>query len=213
MEIVSSAIETYCANHSTAASALLNEVEQYTERHHPDAQMLIGPLEAAFLQLIVRATGARRILEIGTFTGYSALALAEALAPEGEIVTCEIDPKHAEIARGFFARSPHAHKIALRLGPALDTLERLAAGGARFDFAFIDADKENYIDYYERVLALLPPGGLIVADNVLWSGRVLAPREPADRAIAQFNRHVHADPRVESVVLPLRDGVTFARKR
>lgn len=210
--IVAPAIEAYCTAHSSAPSSLLEEVEAYTRRHRPDAQMLVGPLEAAFLQLLVRASNARHVLEIGTFTGYSALAMAEALPDGGSLVTCEIDPEHAGIAAGFFARSSHGHKIRLQIGPALETLETVPAAPP-LDLAFLDADKESYLDYYEAVVPRLRAGGLIVADNVLWYGRVLEPEKESDRAIAGFNRHVARDPRVECVMVPLRDGVSLIRKR
>ncbi len=210
--LVPTAIEEYCTAHSTAPAPLLEEVQAYTNRNLAFAQMVVGPLEAAFLQMMVRTTGARRILEIGTFTGYSALAMAEALPADGEIVTCEVDPKHAEIAGRFFARSPHGKKIVLRLGPALSTLGELT-DAPPFDFVFLDADKENYINYYELVLPRLKTGGLIVADNVLWSGRVLDPSEESDRAVVRFNQLVRGDLRVECVMVPLRDGVSLICKR
>ena len=210
--IVPPAIEAYCLAHSTASSALLEEVHAFTTREVSNAQMLIGPLEAAFLQLLVRAANAKRILEIGTFTGYSALAMAAALPADGELSTCEVDTKHADIAKNFFAKSPDREKIRLYVGPAMETLRTLPSAPS-FDFVFIDADKENYIDYYEQVLPRVRPGGLIAADNVLWSGRVLNPGSASDRAIVQFNDHVRRDPRVECVMVPLRDGVTLIRKR
>jgi caffeoyl-CoA O-methyltransferase len=210
--IIPKKIEEYCLRHTTARGKLLRELERYTQRHCTDAQMLIGPHEGALLAMLVRLTGARRVLEIGTFTGYSALCLAEALPEDGRLTTCEIKPERADIARSFFDRSPHGHKIKLRLGPALETLADLPAS-ANFDFVFLDADKENYVNYYEAVLPRLRPGGLIVADNVLWSGRVLAPKKKTDRAVVSFNKHVHCDPRVECVMLPLRDGVSLIRKR
>ena len=130
----------------------------------------------------------------------------------GKLTTCEIKPEHADIAHSFFARSPHGHKIKLYLGPALETLAKLPVS-ASFDFVFLDADKENYVNYYEAVLPRLRSGGLIVADNVLWSGRVLAPKNKTDRAVVTFNKHVRRDPRVECVMLPVRDGVSLIRKR
>ena len=211
MEIVPKAIDAYCEAHSTAPSPLLTEVQEYTTRNCADAQMVVGPLEGTLLRLLVRATNARRILEIGTFTGYSAIAMAEAMPDDGRLITCEIDAKHAEIATGFFKRSAHGHKISLRLGPALETLANLSAE-APFDMVFLDADKENYLNYYEKVLPMLGAGALILADNVLWSGRVLEPREASDQALVQFNKHVRADPRVECVMLSLRDGVSLIRK-
>jgi caffeoyl-CoA O-methyltransferase len=210
--IIPEKIEDYCERHTSARDPLLRELEKYTRRHHPAARMLIGPHEGALLALLPRLGGARRVLEIGTFTGYSALCLAEALPADGELITCEIEPEHAAIARSFFARSPHGHKIELRLGPAWETLAALPASEI-FDFVFIDADKENYVNYYEAVLPHLRPGGLIVADNVLWSGRVLAPKTKTDRAVVAFNRRVLHDNRVECVMLPVRDGVSLIRKR
>ena len=209
--IVPQKIEGYCLHHTTACDKLLRELENYTQRYCADAQMLIGPHEGALLAMLVRLTGARRILEIGCFTGYSALCMAEALPRNGRLTTCEIKPEHAEIAQSFFGRSPHGRKIKLRLGPALETLAGLP-GSASFDFVFLDADKENYVNYYEAVLPRLRPGGLIVADNVLWSGRVLAPKKKTDRAVVAFNKHVRRDPRVECVMLPVRDGVSLIRK-
>lgn len=172
--------------------------------------MLIGPLEAAVLKLLIRLSGARRVLEIGMFTGYSALSMAEALPADGRILSCDIDPQTTRIARDFFARSPHGAKIEPRLGPALATLAALR--GEAFDFAFIDADKDNYIAYYEAILPLLRAGGLVVADNVLWSGRVLNPQKDSDHALVAFNRHVHADARVEAAMLTVRDGLFLIRK-
>ena len=210
--IVPRTIEAYCLRHTSASDQLLRELENYTSRHCADAQMLIGPHEGALLAMLVRLTGARRILEIGTFTGYSALCMAGALPAKGKLTTCEIKPEHADIARSFFTRSPHGHKIKIYLSHALETLAGLPAS-ARFDFVFLDADKENYVNYYEAVLPRLRRGGLIVADNVLWSGRVLAPKKKSDRAVVAFNKHVRRDARVECVMLPVRDGVSLIRKR
>jgi caffeoyl-CoA O-methyltransferase len=210
--IVPQAIEHYCAAHTDAASPLLRELEDYTRAHCQDAQMLTGPVEGALLRLLVQVSGAMRVLEIGTFTGYSALTMAEALPDEGRIMTCEVKPEHARIARSFFDRSPHGAKIEIRQGAALATVGALAPG-ARFDFVFLDADKENYVNYYDAVVPLLRPGGLLVADNTLWSGRVLDPKEKSDRAVAAFNQRVTADPRVSRVLLSVRDGVTIVRKR
>ena len=160
--------------------------------------------------MLVQLTGARRVLEIGTFTGYSALSMAAALPDGGEITTCEIDAQHARIAQSFFDRSPHGRKITIRLAPALETVSALKG---EFDFVFLDADKENYVNYYEAVLPKLKPGGLLVADNVLWSGKVLDPREKTDRAIVAFNDRVARDARVEQVMLSVRDGILLVRKR
>lgn len=210
--IVPVAIEEYCAAHSDAASPLLRELEDYTRAHCQDAQMLTGAVEGALLRLLVEVSGAQRVLEIGTFTGYSALTMAEALPSAGRIITCEVNPEHARIAQSFFDRSPHGAKIELRLGAALGTIGALTPAEP-FDFVFLDADKENYVRYFEALMPLLRPGGLLVADNTLWSGRVLDPKEKNDRAIAAFNARVAADARVSRVLLSVRDGVTVARKR
>ena len=209
--IIPPKIEEYCQRHTTAGDKLLRELEKYTRRYCEDSQMLIGPHEGSLLTMLVRLTGARHVLEIGTLTGYSALCLAEALPNNGRLLTCEINTRHAEIAQSFFKRSRHGRKIKLRLGPALETLAGLPRS-VKFDLVFLDADKENYVNYYEAVLPRLRSGGLIVADNVLWSGRVLAPKKKTDRAVVAFNKHVRRDKRVECVMLPLRDGVSLIRK-
>lgn len=210
--IIPKKIEEYCLCHTSPRGKLLAELEKYTRRHCEDSQMLIGPHEGALLALLVRLTRARRILEIGTFTGYSALCMAEALPKNGQLITCEINPRHADIAQSFFDRSAHGRKIKIHPGPALETLSSLPRS-TKFDFVFLDADKENYVNYFEAVLPSLRSGGLIVADNVLWSGRVLAPKKKTDRAVSRFNKHVRRDPRVECVMLPVRDGVSLIRKR
>jgi caffeoyl-CoA O-methyltransferase len=160
--------------------------------------------------MLVRLTVARRVLEIGMFTGYSALMMAEGLPEDGRLITCDVDPKAELIARRYFAESPHGHKIEVRMGPALETVASLAEP---IDMVFIDADKENYVNYYEACFPLVRPGGLIVADNVLWSGRVLDPQDEATRAIVAFNTRVQQDPRVENVCLTIRDGIMLAWKR
>ncbi len=210
--ILPRAIEDYCAAHSTPPEPLLAEIERSTKTHCKQPQMLTGAHEGRLLTLLVQLTGARRVLEVGTFTGYSALAMAAGLPEGGTILTCEINADHARIARAFFDRSAQRRRIEVRLGPALETLAALPEHES-FDLAFLDADKENYPAYYELILARLRPGGLLVADNVLWSGKVLDPREASDRALAVFNDLVHGDPRVENVLLPVRDGVMLTRKR
>lgn len=208
--LVDPALEEYCRAHSAPASSLRDELFAYTQAHCQLPQMLTGPLEGALLAMLVRLTRARRIIEIGLFTGYSALSMAEALAPDGSLLSCEISAENAAIARRFIERSPDAGKIGIRLGPALETLATL---DGPFDFAFLDADKENYIAYFDALLPKLVPGGLIVADNVLWSGKVLDPKQASDRAIVAFNDHVTRDARVEVVMLPVRDGVSLIRKK
>jgi len=209
--IVSTPIDAYCLAHTTPADPLLDELAAYTRAHCKLPQMLTGPVEGTFLKMLVQISGAKRVLEIGTFTGYSALSMAAGLPDDTELITCEIDLEHARIAQTFFDRSPHGKRIVLMLGPALDTLRALPTD-TTFDFVFIDADKENYLNYYEAVLPRLKSGGLIVADNTLWSGKVLDPKEKSDHAIVAFNAHVANDPRVEQVLLSVRDGVLLVHK-
>jgi caffeoyl-CoA O-methyltransferase len=213
ISLLSPELSAYVEQHSAPASPLLAELRARTQAELSSPQMQVGPVEGALLRLLVGLSGAKRVLELGTFSGYSTLCMAEAMPDDGRLVTCDIDEVATAVAREFFARSPHGRKIDVRIGPALRTLAELAAAGARFDLAFIDADKTNYPAYYEAVLALLPTGGLLVADNTLWSGRVLAPSDDEDRAIARFNARVHDDDRVDHVLLSVRDGVMLARKR
>ena len=207
MPFISDEIDAYANARSTPESALYRELAEETRAKATNPQMMVGNTEGLFLRALVRATGAPRVREIGTFTGYSALAMAEGLPEDGNLITCDIDPDSTAIARAFWARSPHGARIELRLGPALDTIDGL---DGPFDLAFIDADKGGYIDYWEAIVPIMRKGGVIVADNVLWSGRVLDPREPDDKALAAFNEHVAADERVEQVMLPVRDGITVA---
>jgi caffeoyl-CoA O-methyltransferase len=159
---------------------------------------------------LVRLSRAKHALEIGMFTGYSGLMIALGLPEDGTLITCDIDPKAEAIARRAFAKSPAGRKIEIRMGPALQTLKTLKGP---LDFVFIDADKENYLGYYEAVLPLLRKGGFLVADNTLWSGKVLAPESASDKAIVAFNQAVAKDARVDKVLLTVRDGMTLAVKR
>ena len=174
--------------------------------------MQIGPEQAALMQLLVRAIGARRCLEIGTFTGYSALAVALALPPGGRIVCCDVSEEWTAIARKYWALAFVSGKIQLKLGPALETLKQLKGP---FDFAFIDADKANYQNYFERCLKLMRRGGMIAIDNTLWYAKVLDRRDQSvdTRAIRAFNRKLHRDRRVDISMVPIGDGLTLARKR
>jgi len=199
------ALERYALQHTSPPSPLLDELERETRENLPDAQMLTGRVEGTFLRMLVRMSGARRVLEIGTYTGYSALMMAEALPDDGLLVTCEVSEKHAVIAEGYFRRSPHGGKIRLARGPALETLTSLEAG--TFDFIFIDADKPRYPAYYETSLRLLRTGGILCADNVFWSGEVLKPEDEDSRGIAEFNAQVGRDDRAEKVMLSVRDGI------
>jgi caffeoyl-CoA O-methyltransferase len=168
--------------------------------------MLTGPVAGRFLEMLVWIGRPQRVLEIGTFSGHSALSMAAALPEGGRIDACEIDPERAAVAQRYFDRSPHGTRITLHLGPALETIAHL---DGNFDFVFIDAEKEGYIDYYETVLPRLSERGLIVADNTLWSGRVLEGEGP----IVAFNEHVAADSRSVQVLLSVRDGMTMIRRR
>jgi caffeoyl-CoA O-methyltransferase len=209
--VVQPELEAYAEAHSTPPPAHLAALAEETRRSFAWHQMMVGPLEGRFLEFLVFLARARRVLEIGTFTGYSALSMAAALPPEGRIVTCEVSERHAEVARRHIGASPYADRIEVRLGPALETLGAL---DGPFDLVFIDADKASYLDYYEAVLPKLAPGGLIAADNTLWSGRVLDPADQSEdtRAIRAFNDRVASDPRVVVVQLTIRDGVTLIRR-
>ena len=205
----------YVTEHSVRehpAQAALREAT----RTHPHSGMQIGPEQGQFMALLVKLIGAKRAIEVGVFTGYSALCVALALPDDGRLLACDISKEYTAIGRPHWEAAGVAHKIDLQLAPALVTLDaQLAAGGAgQFDFAFIDADKTGYDAYYERCLKLLRPGGLIAIDNVLWGGSVARPAKDADTAALQaLNTKVHADARVDMVLLPIGDGVTLARKR
>lgn len=210
-EIVPEPIEEYARAHTTSLPPLMQELVDATEQETGAlSQMLSGQLEGMFLQMLVAATGAKRVLEIGMFTGFSAQMMAAGLPDDGELITCEVNPKAIEIASRFFARNPGGPKIKVMDGPALETMKTLSGP---FDLIFIDADKPNYTNYYEAALPLLSPNGLIVVDNVLWSGRVLKPEGAQDEAIVAFNDHVQADERVMNVMLTVRDGVMLIRRR
>jgi caffeoyl-CoA O-methyltransferase len=210
LTLVSEPIELYAAAHSDPVPELLEELREETYAKMSFPQMQVGRIEGALLKMLVRLVGARRVLEVGTFTGYSALSIAEGLPDDGVVVTCDIDPNAVAIARRYFARSQHGKKIDVRMGPALETIEKLSPP---LDLVFIDADKANYARYYDAALPLVRAGGLVIADNALWSGTVVDPKTDDARAIAAFNDKVAADDRVEKVLLTVRDGMLFARKR
>lgn len=210
MKITPKEIEDYCRAHSTPMPPIFDRMREATLAELPLPQMQVGALEGRFLSLLAGLIGAKRVLEFGTFSGYSALALAEALPEDGELITCDIDPKLPAFTSRFWAMSPHGKKIRLELGPAAETLRRLRGP---FDLVFIDADKPGYRAYWDGSLGLLRPGGLVVVDNVLWSGSVLEPKEVSDHHIHDFNEYAKSDGRVEMVMLPVRDGMLLARKR
>jgi caffeoyl-CoA O-methyltransferase len=210
INFVNEDILNYADQFSSPEPELFAELARETRATQKDPQMMVGHGEGLFLRLVVKVARARRVLEIGTFTGYSALAMAMALPADGELITCDVDPVATATAQKYWAKSPHGKKIHLKLAPASDTIPTLTGP---FDLVFIDADKPGYIKYWETALPLLREGGVIIADNVLWSGRVLEPKDDATRAIAAFNAHVAGDARVEHVMLPIRDGITVAVKR
>ena len=183
---------------------LLAELSEETRSALGMEQMLTGPVAGRLLELLVWFGRPQRVLEIGTFSGHSALSMAAALPEGGRIDACELDPERAAFAQRYFDRSPYGSRITLHIGPALETIERLEGD---FDFVFLDADKDGYVDYYEAVLPRLTERGLIVADNTLAGGRVVSERPP----IAEFNEHVAADPRSVQVLLSVRDGMTLIR--
>ncbi len=197
---------------SAAAAALRVETAKL-----PMAMMQISPEQAAFMQLLVKLLGVRRALEVGTFTGYSALAVAEAIPPDGLLIACDVSQDWTAVGKPHWVAAGVASKIDLRIAPAVETLDALIAQGQSntFDFAFIDADKSNYDNYYERALRLVRVGGLIGIDNTLWNGAVvdMARQDDDTKAIRALNEKVHADNRVDVVLLPIGDGLTLARRR
>jgi caffeoyl-CoA O-methyltransferase len=211
MDLVAKEAEQYALDHTSPLSELLEEVEDFTLTKTPYPSMLTGRVEGRFLQLVTQLSGARQVVEIGTFTGYSALAMADALPDSGKILTIEHNPDHAKIAQNFFDRSISGFKITLRLGDALEILKTLP--DAETDLVFIDADKRNYGAYYEESMRILRNGGLILADNALWYGRIFDPQDEDSRAMAEFNELVKADNRAEKLFLTIRDGIYLIKKR
>jgi caffeoyl-CoA O-methyltransferase len=212
-QIVNPDIERYAAEHTTPERRELQAVAQETrERFEGRAGMLTGHLEGAFLRMLVAMTGARRVLEVGTFTGYSAMAMASALPDDGRLVTLDVSEEHVEVARRHIEASPWRDRIEIRMGPAVDTIGTL---DGPFDLVFIDADKANYRNYYEAVLPKLSDRGVIAIDNVLWGGAVLDSTDTSadTRAIAELNDALAADDRVDCVLVTIRDGVTLIRRR
>jgi caffeoyl-CoA O-methyltransferase len=212
-DLVSDAVEAYAEAHTTPAAEYLQALAHETRETLGSPQMLTGGVEGRFLETLVFLAQPRFVLEIGTFSGYSALSMAAALPEGGRIVTLELSDEHADFAQRHVAHAGLANRIEILRGPAIESIATL---DGPFDLVFIDADKAGYLDYYEAVLPKLAERGLIVADNVLWSGRVAEP--PADedmestRALREFNDHVAADDRVVSVMLTVRDGITLIRR-
>ena len=209
--IVPDQIEEYAAGHTTPPTDLLQALAAETRETLRAPQMLTGTIEGRFLELLVFGLGAKRVLELGTYSGYSSLSMAAGLPKGGHIDTCEADETHAEVARRYIAQSPYADRITVHIGPALDTISQLEG---EFDFVFIDADKENYLNYYEALLPRLAEHGVMAIDNTLWSGRVLDEDDDSDatKAIREINDRIAEDGRVVAVQLTVRDGVTLVRR-
>jgi caffeoyl-CoA O-methyltransferase len=210
--IVPGEIDAYAEAHTTPPEPLMAELAAETRATMSAPGMLTGTVEGRFLEQLVFALQARRVLELGTFTGYSSLSMAAGLAEGGHIDTCEVSEEHAAVARRYHAQSPYGDRITIHMGPALETIERL---GGEWDFVFIDADKENYGNYYDALVPRLKPTGLMAVDNTLWSGRVIDDEDdsPATRAIRELNDGIAADDRVIAVQLTVRDGITLVRRR
>lgn len=213
---VSDALYRYILDVSLREAPVLRKLREETAEH-PKAQMQISPEQGQFMAMLVKLMAARRCIEVGVFTGYSSLSVAMALPKDGQIVACDVSEEFTAIARRYWAEAEVEHKIDLQLAPALETLDELLEDEKQnqFDFAFIDADKANYSAYYERVLKLLRPGGLVAVDNTLWSGSVIDRNDESEDTVAirEFNEMVFADDRVDISLLPLGDGLTLARKK
>ena len=212
MDFVEPEIEAYAEAHATPPETLLAELAEETRASLQSPQMLTGTIEGRFLELLVHGLGAKRVLELGTYSGYGTLSMAAGLPEGGRIDSCEISEEHAAVARRYIERAGFTDRVTVHVGPALETIRALEGD---FDFVFIDADKENYLAYYEEVLPRLTAHGLIAADNTLWSGRVLDESDDSvpTQAIREFNERVAADDRVKSVLLTVRDGITLIRRR
>ncbi len=210
MDFVDPDIENYAHAHTTPESELVAELIEASRQDLEHIDMLSGRVVGRLLAMMVRISGAKRVLEVGTFSGFSALSMAEALPKDGKLITCEYNERYEKLARSFFEKSKDGHKIDLRMGPALETIAEL---DETLDLVFLDADKINYPNYYEAILPKMKRGGLMIIDNVLWSGAVLDPDDEKSAAIDRLNRMLVVDERVEEVMLTVRDGITLLRKR
>ncbi len=210
--IVEPSVETYAEEHSTPLPDLFDRLAEETRATTTSPQMMVGRLEGRFLAELVRMSRARRVLELGTFTGFSSISMALALPPGGRIITCDVNEETTAIAQRYAEEAGVVDRIDYRVGPALKTIAQLTGP---FDLVFIDADKPNYVNYYEATLPLLEDAGLMVVDNTLWSGRVADPSDDDEstRAIRALNDRVRDDPRVENVLLTVRDGMKLVRRR
>jgi caffeoyl-CoA O-methyltransferase len=211
IDLLTENIHRYCKEHTASDNRLLSELEKYTWDNEDVPQMISGQMVGKFLQSIIRMLAAQKIVEVGTFTGYSALQMAEAIPLHGEIHTCELMKKHAATAQSFFNKSDYGKKITIHEGPALKSLEILKAGN--FDMAFIDADKSNYLEYYKRCLVLIRAGGVIILDNMLWSGSVIDPNDDDSKALRKTGDYIQEDNRVFNMLFPIRDGLMLCIKK
>ena len=213
MDIVDPAINDYLLAHSEPADAVLRDLHEETHRELAGrATMQISHDEGELLTMLVRLTGARQAVEVGTFTGYSSICIARGLPDDGHLLCCDVSEQYTSVARRYWERAGVSDKIELRIAPAVETLKSLPSE-PYLDFAFIDADKTGYASYVEEILPRLRPGGVMALDNMLWSGEVLNPQDDDARAVADLNDALLADDRVDVVLLPVRDGVSLARKR
>jgi caffeoyl-CoA O-methyltransferase len=210
MTFIDEIVDEYVFEHTQPAPELLERLEKHTLENTSNPDMLTGRVEGRFLKLIVQITGVEKILELGTFTGYSALSMAEALPEDGRLVTLERNPEAREIAKEYFSQSSHGKKIEIKFGEAMETITDLDFTP---DLVFLDADKDRYPEYYEIIVDMLEPGGLILIDNSLWDGEVANPETESAKAIAEMNDLIVADTRVENVLLTVRDGIQLVRKK
>lgn len=208
--MVSKDIEEYAESHTTDESPIVRQLIEASDEDLEFIDMLSGKIVGRLLAMLIKLSGARRVLEVGTFTGYSALTMAEALPENGELFTCEYNKRYESLARHFFEKSEHGSKINLLMGKALETIPTISG---TFDFIFLDADKNNYPEYYNLLLPRLNEGGIMSIDNVLWSGEVVKPESEKANAIDQLNQQIAEDEAVEQVLLPVRDGLTIVRKK
>lgn len=213
---MSEQLHRYLLEQGMREHPILAEVRERTLQH-PHSQMLLAPEQGQLLAMILQLIGARKTLDVGTFTGYSALVAALNIPADGQVVACDVNVEDTDIARGYWDKAQVTDRVDLRIAPALETLDDLLESGAAesFDFAFIDADKGNYINYFQRCLQLVRRGGVLAVDNTLWSGRVADPEneQNSTKNIRAFNAYVHAETKVEMVLLPIGDGLTLARKK
>ena len=209
-ETMTNQLLEYCRTHSRGNSSLIMDLEKYTFENEDVPQMISGQLVGNFLQSIIQMTRAKQIVEVGMFTGFSALKMAESIPEDGKIHTCELMEKHIETAKHFFSKSPHGKKIIIHPGPAIYSLEQMKVNS--FGMAFIDADKTNYLEYYKICLRLIHRRGVIILDNMLWSGGVINPKDDESYSLRKTGDYIQSDTRVFNTLLPIRDGLMYCIK-